>query len=145
MPGEPGNTCWAPFSNVCFRLEGPGLLPFQDYHSTPADEGGHQALPDTDTSAIEPTRALLCPDSTSPASSTLHSSTTSSAPHSSTSSRNLRSSYMSLPDTGRPGSAQHTLTRVHCPTAASSCWQHPFPSTSRNSTSLPSVQHNNYY
>ena len=90
-------------------------------------------------------KTLLCPDSSSPASSTLHSSTTSSAPHSSTSSRNLRSSYMSLPDTGRPGSAQHTLTRVHCPTAASSCWQHPFPSTSRNITSLPSVQHNNYY
>ena len=37
----------------------------------------------------------------------------------STSSRALRSSgqssYMSLPDTGRPGSAQATLTRQHCP------------------------------
>ena len=59
-------------------------------------------------------------------SSTLHSSTlNSSTLHSSTltSSRNLRSSrqsssqssHMSLPDTGRPGSAQATLTRVHCP------------------------------
>ena len=51
-------------------------------------------------------KALLCPDSSSLASSTLHSFTTSS--------RNLRSSYMSLPDTGRPESAQQTLTKVHC-------------------------------
>ena len=46
-------------------------------------------------------------------------STLTTSTSASTSSRALRSSgqssYMSLPDTGRPGSAQATLTRQHCP------------------------------
>ena len=67
-----------------------------------------------DESASASAVAAMCPWVSEGPDSTLTTSTSAS-----TSSRALRSSgqssYMSLPDTGRPGSAQATLTRQHCP------------------------------
>ena len=80
------------------RLDGPGQLPY----STPVD-GELVPPPQPDTSAIEPVTRLC---------STINSSSQDSTRPSMT----LRSStYMSLPDTGRPGTLRHTETRVHCP------------------------------
>ena len=117
-------------------MEGPGQLPYQD-QSTPVDEGGRLAQPWPDTSAIQPVMSIQSSEDqasasaraamepwvsdvlhpTSSTSTTSNASSTFTSHSSSTCSMTLRSqsSYMSLPDTGRPGSAQHTVTRVHCP------------------------------
>jgi len=110
-------------------MEGPGQLPYQD-QSTPVEEGGRLVQPWPDTSAIQPVMSLQSAEdqasasaratmepwvsdvlhpasSTSTSTSTSHSSSTLTSNSSSTSSMALRSQsfYMSLPDTGRPGSA----------------------------------------
>ena len=127
------------------RMEGPAQLPYQDQSTPVEEGGRLvQPWPDTsaiqpvmslqsaEDQASASARAAMEPwvsDVLHPASSTstsISSSTSNSTSNSSstftsnssyTSSRALRSqsSYMSLPDTGRPGSAQHTVTRVHCP------------------------------
>ena len=90
-------------------MEGPGQLPYQD-QSTPVDEGGRLAQPWPDTSAIQPVMSIQ-----------------SSEDQASASARAAMEpwvSYVHVLDTGRPGSAQHTVTRVHCPQCNKSLHRH---------------------